>query len=533
MNEIKKIIKRILKMNVVVKRSDYNENNFSIALKELVSNNPHLLDSRMGVGKRNDGKEFYRDIAKIEKGFEFLNVELDSYGRKEVKNIFEYDGFNSGTPMKTKPFPMCINNIRRMLWFDRTLYWYPSSSGSLVSKQKFLDYLIKEGFLDNKCSNYDGIGVDNIVFTCSTTHAYSMILRAIARDEDVVLMTGPNYGLFALEPERINARVCILDLEEEDDWYVNPNKLSKKIDEINEKLKTQFKGKLPYIPKVVAFLNMNPHNPLGKVMNNKNIDILKSIGDVCLEKGVFVIDDLIYRDLTFDQNDLAVPLATFPKYFNNTISLFGISKAYGLASFRAGAIVAPIPICRAITAQIWQYMDSIPTPQIQAVIGAFNGSEKRYKMARKYFKPIISEYKYRFMLLKALIEGIDSISDIKLKNKIIRDIYKYEKDKESRKYLLKGVPGVFIKKGTTPMSGFFAVIDFTRLKGKRYEDIVINDDFDLLKFLYIEGKIKCIMGKNMSWPIEDEIVARVNFGLEKHALVNNVSIINKAVRKLK
>ena len=252
-----------------------------------------------------------------------------------------------------------------------------------------------------------------------------------------------------------------------------------------------------------------------------------------MEKGVFVIDDLIYRDLTFDQNDLAVPLATFPKYFNNTISLFGISKAYGLASFRAGAIVAPIPICRAITAQIWQYMDSIPTPQIQAVIGAFNGSEKRYKMARKYFKPIINEYKYRFMLLKALIEGIDSISDIKLKNKIIRDIYKYEKDKESRKYLLKGVPGVFIKKGTTPMSGFFAVIDFTKLKGKKYEDIVINDDFDLLKFLYIEGKIKCIMGKNMSWPIEDEIVARVNFGLEKHALVNNVSIINKAVRKLK
>ena len=55
-------------------------------------------------------------------------------------------------------------------------------------------------------------------------------------------------------------------------------------------------------------------------MNNKNKEILEGIGDVCLEKGVFVIDDLIYRDLTYDQNDLALPMATYEKYFNNTIS---------------------------------------------------------------------------------------------------------------------------------------------------------------------------------------------------------------------
>ena len=36
----------------------------------------------------------------------------------------------------------------------------------------------------------------------------------------------------------------------------------------------------------------------------KNKEILEGIGDVCLEKGVFVIDDLIYRDLTFDREEL-------------------------------------------------------------------------------------------------------------------------------------------------------------------------------------------------------------------------------------
>ena len=41
------------------------------------------------------------------------------------------------------------------------------------------------------------------------------------------------------------------------------------------------------------------------------------------------------------------------------------------------------------------------------------------------------------------------------------------------------------------------------------------------------------MGSNMSWPNDDELVARVNFGIEKRAIVNNMKIINKIVRKLK
>ena len=43
-------------------------------------------------------------------------------------------------------------------------------------------------------------------------------------------MTGPNYGLFTFVPERISgATVEILPLSEEDNWYVNPKKLSKRI----------------------------------------------------------------------------------------------------------------------------------------------------------------------------------------------------------------------------------------------------------------------------------------------------------------
>ncbi|MEG1350962.1 MAG: pyridoxal phosphate-dependent aminotransferase [Bacilli bacterium] len=527
----KKIVKKVLKINNDIIYGDFKEENFSLALKELVEVNPEIVAIKKSVGAREDKKEFYPAVKKIEDAFKFYQIKVYEYEDENVPKILEYDGFHSGTPMKTKPFKPCIKGIKKALK-SKTLFWYPNTVGGNSTRLQFLKYLEKEGFNLNPPKGYDKIGVDNIIFTCSTTHAFSMIVNLIARAEDVILLTGPNYGLFAIEPERMNARVEILNLKESDDWYVNPKDLSERIDEINKELKEKFANKLNYQPKVVAFLNMNPHNPLGKVMSVKNKDLIEKIGDICLEKGVFVIDDLIYRDLTFDQDNLALPMASYPKYFNNTISLFGLSKSYGLASFRAGVVVAPIPICHGISSQIFQVMDSIPTLQCYSLAGAFNGTPKRYKDAKKYFTPIIKEYKYRFLLFKALVEGINSISDEIVKQKIIKDIYHFEKDKNIRNILLEGIPNVYIKNKTTPESGFFAIIDFTKLKNKKYKDDIITGEFALLKYLFSKGKIQYIMGMSMSWPNDDEIVARINFGIRKKALINNCKIINQCVRKL-
>ena len=529
----KNLVKKILGMNYNLIRSDFDENNSCKALFELLEIKPELLNERSMAGNRRDKKDFYPSAKKIADAFDFYRVYLHKYDDiyPDIPEIGEYDGLHSGTPIKWKPYKGCTRAVKKLLKRNN-LFWYPSTGGSMFARQRFLEYLNREGFQLDKEKDYDGMGIDNIVFTSSTTHAYTLICNLIARDEDVILVTGPNYGFFALGPERLNARVEVLDLSEEDDWYVNSDALAKRIDEINKQLKKEWEGKLDYIPKVVAFLNMNPHNPLGKVMNKKNKEILEGIGDVCLEKGVFVIDDLIYRDLTFDREDLALPLATYPKYFNNTISLMGISKAFGLASFRAGVIVAPIPICRGITTHIFEMMDSTPVVQVESVAGAFNASDKRYREYDRYFEPLMNEYEYRYELFRAMVEGIDSIKDQKTRNKIIRDIKHYEKDDDVRKLLLEGVPDVEIRKGTTPESGFFAVMDFTKLKGKKYGDKVIENDFDMLEYFYIKGKIVYIMGESINWPNHDELIGRINFALTKKALINNLKIITTSVREL-
>ena len=356
-------------------------------------------------------------------------------------------------------------------------------------------------------------------------------MEAVAQPDDVILMTAPNYGLFAIMTELDNYRTELLPLDEKDGWQISPKKLAKKIDKLNEILSKE-KAVSGRKPRVAAFLNLNPHNPTGKVMNHKNIEVLREMAQVCKERNVFVIDDLVYRDLTYDLKDLAVPVASMPEFFNNTISLFGLSKAYGLASIRAAVVVAPVAIAEVLAQKIHDSMDSMPVLQVSAVAGSFNGSAQRYMEYKRYMGHLIKEYKYRYNLIFSLVYGIKSISDKSLRRKIIKDIRKYAK--EDFDLLIKGCPDLSIRKGTEPESGFFTVFDFTKLKGKIMPDgNIVDSEQSLLEYFFKNGGITYLMGGNICWPVDGEFVGRISFGISRKSIVRNMLLMNKAIRRLK
>ena len=499
------------------------------SLNRVVEFNPILGKFVRGLpnlGENLVNGEFTTEVNKIYNAFSLYGNDLYVLENDKIRNI-KSRSLGGGSPMKTAPFPPCKEKIINA--FDDDLSEYPMAAGDEESRKIIAEYLKEEGF-----KSYNGISEDNIIFTVSTTHAFNLISSIIARPYDVILMTGPNYGLFTFVPERASgATVEILPLSEEDDWYVNPIKLSNRIDEINKKLEAQYKGVLDYTPKVVAFLNENPHNPLGKVMNENNKEILEGIGDVCLEKGVFVIDDLIYRDLTFDRDNLAKPMGSYEKYFDNTITITGLSKSYGLASIRSGMIVANEIIIRGIRNKIFQIMDSSPVLQGYALAGAFNTSKTRKDEYINYFNPIINEYKYRLELLKALINGIDSIENLKIKKEIEKDIKNYGFGYDLNK-IYEGIPDVDFAKKTLPESGFFEILDFSLLKNKVGENgRVISDEKELLKYMYEEEKIKLILGQSISWPNQEQLIGRVTTALSREDLVEHFSAMNKCLRKLR
>lgn len=501
-------------------------------IKRVIERYPYLSLRKVGfpyVGKRLDDKDYSRYVKDVADGFDFYDELLSKYYDKNVKDY----NFTSGNPLDYPVFKPALNSMIKSI-LRKDLYKYPYSEGDDRVRKILLDYVEQEGFFYDEPYSYDdvdskGLSIHNITLTVSTSHAFGLILDVIARPYDVVIMTGPNYGLFGFKPERINANVEIIALEKEDEYIINPNKLDKFIKEINEKLKRKYTN-LSYTPKVVAYVNGNPCNPTGKVMSTKNLSILNNLVKVCRENDVFIIDDLIYRDITYDNSNIAVPLASLKGAFKNTISLFGLSKSYGLASLRAGFIVADEVIIREVINRIFQQMDAAPQIIGEALIGAFNTSKKRNNAYKKYFSKLNKEYYYRYNLFKSLIMGLSSIEDENLKRKINKRVRKINKD--GALLLEEGIKDVDIINGLEPEAGFFVVIDFTKLKNKMYKDFMIKTEEDLVTLFYSKIKLRFLMGKSISWPNKDDLIGRFTFAKSEEEIINALVLMNGIVSKM-
>lgn len=506
----------------------------SSAIDRLLQQNPNLGERRFGlpeVGGRYDGDSFNPTVQEIADAIEYYGFEVRD---DDITTIPDID-LGSGNPTKYPPFPMAIDEMKKSL--DSYMYKYPYTEGSDDIRKVLLDYIEKEGFINTMPYNYSdiddkGLCVHNITFLPSTSIAFNMVVSIISKPGDVVLVTGPNYGLFTIRAERAGAEVEILPLSKEDHWLVNPEKLANKIDEINESLQKVYNRRKGYIPRVVAFVNANPNNPTGKVMGEKNASLLKEIGEVCLKRGVFIIDDLVYRDLTFDADNLAKPIATIPGMFRNTISLFGLSKSYGMASLRAGFVVADEVIIRELINRIFQGMDSAPDIVGRALAGAFNVRPERDAIYQDYFSKLRIIYQKKYQLLKALVEGIDSIKDISAKKKIQEKISNQISDPVLLEQALEGLPYTKFPDNLEPESGFFAILDFTKVRGMKYKNMIINTERDLLTFFYRTYRTRFLVGQSISWPYPNELVGRVTFAIEDNLIISALSQMNQSLHLL-
>lgn len=506
----------------------------SEAIDRLLHENPALGERRFGlpdIGKRIDGDFFNPTVQEIADAIDFYGYEV----RDEFITVKKDIDLGGGNPTNFKPFPLSIKRMKESL--DTSLMFkYPYTEGDDNIRAILLDYIESLGFRNDVPYSYDdidshGLCVHNITFLPSTSIAFNMIINIIAKPGDVILIPGPNYGLFTIRAERAGAEVEILPLEEEDGWLVNPKKLANKIDDINEALQKVYNRRKGYVPRVIAFLNTNPSNPTGKVMGESESERLEQIAKVCQERGTFIIDDLVYRDVTFEEKNIAKPISTIKGTFRNTISLFGLSKSYGLASLRAGFVVADEIIIRELINRIFQGMDSAPDIVGQALAGAYNTTEERNIVYKEYFEELRHIYKLKFNLLLSLVEGIDAV-DIKYKSLILEELKKTNLSQEEIDQLLKGMPFVSIPNNLIPEAGFFAILDFTKVKGMKYKGSIINTERDLLKFFYKTCRIRFLVGQSISWPKKDELIGRITYALDNDLIISSLKMMHEALEYL-
>jgi aspartate/methionine/tyrosine aminotransferase len=90
-------------------------------------------------------------------------------------------------------------------------------------------------------------------------------------------------------------------------------------------------------PKTRAVVTCSPNNPTGAVYSEAS---LRAVNALCRKHGVFHIHDEAYEYFTYDQA-VHFSAGSIEGAGGHTISLYSLSKGYGMASWRVGFMVIP------------------------------------------------------------------------------------------------------------------------------------------------------------------------------------------------
>jgi alanine-synthesizing transaminase len=189
---------------------------------------------------------------------------------------------------------------------------------------------LRTAFADKYKSRF---GVDlcpekNVCISAGTKDALVHTLRAIAQAGDKVLIPSPTYPLYQSAVKLNSLNACFFQIDADED-----ETLSNLISAIEQ-----------HQPKVLI-LNF-PNNPTGLVVGKS---FYEKAFPIISDYDVFVINDFVYGELTFNPNLLeSVSMLSCPQYMDQAVEIYSMSKAYSIPGWRIGAVLGNEEIVRRV-----------------------------------------------------------------------------------------------------------------------------------------------------------------------------------------
>ena len=127
-----------------------------------------------------------------------------------------------------------------------------------------------------------------------------------------------------------------------------------------------------WTPKTKVLLFVSPSNPTGAVYSAEET---KAIGEWALAKGLWVVADEIYQNLTYEVDRAPSITEVVPGLTNQAILVNGVAKTYAMTGWRLGWMVSP-PDITAAAGNLQSHLTSIVSNISQrAAIAALNGDQ--------------------------------------------------------------------------------------------------------------------------------------------------------------
>ncbi len=206
-----------------------------------------------------------------------------------------------------------------------------------------------------------------VVVTIGSKEGLASLATAITSPGDVVMVPDPSYPIHTYGFILAGASVWSLPN------IVNGKGLIEQIKVAIERCS----------PKPLALVLNFPGNPTSEVVG---LDFYEEVVKLCLEKKIYIISDLAYAEIYFDENNPPPSILQVEGAKDIAIEFTSVSKTYSMAGWRVGFAAGNRKLIEALT-HIKSYNDyGAFTPIQVAAAAALNGSQECVKKARILYK---------------------------------------------------------------------------------------------------------------------------------------------------
>mgnify|MGYP000938773380 CR=1 FL=1 len=189
---------------------------------------------------------------------------------------------------------------------------YSDSRGIYSARTAVASFYQSEGMRD--------VDVDDVYIGNGVSEMITMVLQALVDNGDEILVPAPDYPLWTGAVSLAGGTPVHYLCDEDNGWMPDLADIEARI-----------------TPATKALVIINPNNPTGAVYSRET---LAAVNALCRQRGLYHISDEAYEYFVFGGR-LHFSPASLPDSQEHTLSLFSFSKAYGMASWRVGYLVAP------------------------------------------------------------------------------------------------------------------------------------------------------------------------------------------------
>ena len=287
------------------------------------------------------------------------------------KNGLDVLSFSAGEP--DFDTPQCIKDAAKLA-IDQGFTKYTPTSGTLELKEAICHKLNKENGLSYH--------PDEVIVSCGAKHSLFNAILTLCDVGDEVLLPVPYWVTYVEQIRLAGGKPVFIHCE--------PKTLRISWEDILNKV----------TDKTRLFILNNPSNPSGIVWD---VEILKKIADLAVEKNIMIISDEIYENLVYDGAQIKSIASFSPEAQSQTIVINGVSKTFSMTGWRIGYAAGPKAAIQSM-GRLQDHSTSNPTSISQkATLAAL-------KCDQQIVQNMVKTFNQRRLLMMQLLNEIPDIT---------------------------------------------------------------------------------------------------------------------------